>query len=213
MDGAIAGNAISRSKDVWLIFFFAPPADEPDLPTLIPRVTLGAVILAVRVIDALDDPIIGWWSDRTRSRWGRRIPFVVAATPFWVTFFVLLFTPPEGQGTLFYAVYVFLALEFFHLFSTLSGGPFESLLPEIARSPRDRVSIVTWQVAFGSLGAFVGLVLSGIIIDVFSFKVMAGAMAAVALVSRYLALGGVWNHVKLDVEPVRIGPLQAIRAT
>ncbi len=211
--GALAGNAISRSRDLWLIFFFAPPADEPDLPTLIPRLTLVALILAVRIIDALDDPLIGWWSDRTRSRWGRRIPFVVVATPFWVVFFVLLFTPPEGQSTLFYALYVFLILEFFNLFSTLSGGPFESLLPEIAGSSRDRVSIVTWQVAFGSLGAFIGLVLSGLIIDVFSIKVMAGAMAAVALVSRYAALAGAWRHVKLDVEPARIGPLQAIRAT
>jgi len=101
----------------------------------------------------------------------------------------------------------------FHLFSTLSGGPFESLLPEIAPTSRERVSIVTWQVFFGTIGAFIALVVSGIIIDFAGFQAMALTMAVLALGSRYLGLAGAWRYTRLDVEPATVGAWEAFRAT
>jgi GPH family glycoside/pentoside/hexuronide:cation symporter len=210
--GSLGGNVISRSKDLWLIYFYAPPAGT-DVTPRIPILVLGLLFTAARLIEALDDPLIGWWSDRTRSRWGRRIPFVVLATPFYALFFALLWLPPVANESLTNAVYLFLMLEAFHLFSTLSGGPFESLLPEIAVTSRDRVSVVAWQVFFGTLGAALALVGSGIVRDLFGFQAMAVMAAAIALVSRYVALAGAWRHVRLDVEPVRINPLVALRST
>jgi GPH family glycoside/pentoside/hexuronide:cation symporter len=203
--GSFGGNVISRSKDLWLIYFYAPPADA-DVEKRVPILVLGALFTAARLIEALDDPIIGWWSDRTRSRWGRRIPFVVLATPFYAVFFVLLWTPPIGNESMVNALYFFLMLEGFHLFSTLSGGPFESLLPEIAVTSKGRVSIVTWQVAIALVG-------SGIIRDAFGFQAMAVSMAVMGMASRYIALSGAWRHVRLDVEPAQVKPIEAIRST
>ncbi|MFQ6019284.1 MAG: MFS transporter [Dehalococcoidia bacterium] len=210
--GSVGGNVLSRSRDLWLIFFYAPPADA-DIAERVPILLLGALLAAARVIESLDDPLIGWWSDRTNSRWGRRIPFVVLATPFYALFAVLLWMPPTANESLLNAVYFFVVLQAFHLFSTLSGGPFESLLPEIAGSSRDRVSIVTWQVFFGTVGAAVALVGSGIIIDLWGFQTMGIIMAVLALASRYIGLGGAWRHVKRDVEPVSINAIAAIRST
>jgi GPH family glycoside/pentoside/hexuronide:cation symporter len=210
--GSFGGNVISRSKDLWLIYFYAPPADA-DIEKRVPILLLGILFMAARLIEAIDDPLIGWWSDRTRSRWGRRIPFVVLATPFYAVFFVLLWTPPVAGESVANALYFFIMLEAFHLFSTLSGGPFESLLPEIAVTSRSRVSIVTWQVFFGTLGAAIALVGSGIIRDAFGFNAMAISMAVMGMASRYIALSGAWRHVRLDVEPVRVKPIEAIRST
>jgi GPH family glycoside/pentoside/hexuronide:cation symporter len=210
--GSLGGNVISRSKDLWLIYFYAPPAGT-DVTPRIPILVLGLLFTAARLIESLDDPLIGWWSDRTRSRWGRRIPFVVLATPFYALFFALLWLPPVANESLANALYLFLMLEAFHLFSTLSGGPFESLLPEIAVTSRDRVSVVAWQVFFGTLGAALALVGSGIVRDLFGFQAMAVMAAVIALVSRYVALAGAWRHVRLDVQPVRINPLAALRST
>ena len=210
--GSFGGNVIARSKDLWLIYFYAPPADA-DVHKRVPILVLGALFTVGRVIDALDDPIIGWWSDRTRSRWGRRIPFVVLATPFYGVFFVLLWMPPVAGESVANALYFFVMLEAFHLFSTLSGGPFESLLPEIAVTSKGRVSIVTWQVFFGTVGAAVALVGSGIIRDAFGFQAMAISMAIMGMAARYIALSGVWRHVRLDVEPAQVNPLEAIRST
>ncbi|KPK46901.1 MAG: hypothetical protein AMJ77_04805 [Dehalococcoidia bacterium SM23_28_2] len=210
--GSFGGNVIARSKDLWLIYFYAPPADA-DIEKRMNILVLGALFTAARIIEALDDPIIGWWSDRTRSRWGRRIPFVLLATPFYAVFFVLLWTPPVAGESMTNALYFFLMLEAFHLFSTLSGGPFESLLPEIAVTSKGRVSIVTWQVFFGTVGAAIALVGSGIIRDAFGFQAMAISMAVMGMASRYIALSGAWRHVRLDVEPAQVNPLQAIRST
>lgn len=210
--GSLGGNVFSRSKDLWLIYFYAPPASA-DIPERVPLLALGILLTVARVIEALDDPLIGWWSDRTRSRWGRRIPFVVAATPFWAFFAALLWFPPDDRETLRNAVFFFLTLEAFHLFSTLSGGPFESLLPEIAPLARDRLSIVTWQVFFGTLGAVVALVGSGVIIDLAGFQAMGVTMAVIALVSRYVALGGVWRHARRDVQPATIPLVHSVLTT
>jgi GPH family glycoside/pentoside/hexuronide:cation symporter len=208
---SFGGNVLSRSRDLWLIYFYAPPP-ESDLPARVPMLVLGALLLAARVIEALDDPLIGWWSDRTRSRWGRRIPFVLLATPFYALFAALLWMPPEPRQSALNAAYLFIVLETFYLFSTLSGGPFESLLPEIAPRSQDRVSIVTWQVFFGTLGAFVALVISGIIVDTMGFQAMGITMAILAFVSRYVGLAGAWRYARRDVEPVRIDFLAAVRA-
>jgi GPH family glycoside/pentoside/hexuronide:cation symporter len=210
--GSLGGNVISRSKDLWLIYFFAPPEDA-DIPTLVPRVTIGILMFVARMIEALDDPLIGYWSDRTSSRWGRRIPFVVAATPFYAFFFFLFWMPPDNHETVRNAVYFFVILETFHLFSTLSGGPFESLLPEIAVTSKDRVSIVVWQVVFGAVGAGIGMVASGLIIDYLGYWQMGLTMAVIGLSSRYIALAGAWRHVRVEQPPVKIDLLQAFRTT
>jgi len=211
--GSFAGNVISRTKDLWLIFFFAPPQDETDVARRTSIVAVGAIFTVARIIESLDDPLIGYWSDRTTSRWGRRIPFVLFATPFWALFFVLFWTPPDNHETIANALYLFAVLEGFHLFSTLSGGPFESLLPEIAVTSKERVGVVTWQVFFGTVGAALALVGSGVIKEVWGFQAMAVLMAVLALASRYLALGGAWRRVRVEQPPARLDLRQAFRAT
>ena len=212
--GSIAGNVLTRSTALWLVFYFAPPSDEEDLPTLIPRLVIGILIPLITVLDSIDDPLIGFWSDRTSTRWGRRIPFVVFSTPLYALTFALMWFPPGGDsGHFANALYFFFFVWLHRLFSTLSGGPFESLLPEIAGSSQARISIVTWQVFFGSLGAVVGLVVSGLIKDAFSFQVMGVTMAVIAFTSRYIALFGAWRYARRDVEPVRANPVRAFRDT
>jgi GPH family glycoside/pentoside/hexuronide:cation symporter len=212
--GSIAGNVLSRSTALWLFFLFAPPSDETDLPTLVPRVALGFMIVGITLIDSVDDPLIGFWSDRTQTRWGRRIPFVLFSTPIYAVTFALMWFPPGGEaGHFANALYFFFFVWLHRLFSTLSGGPFESLLPEIARTPQSRVSIVAWQVFFGALGAVIGLVVSGIIKDAFDFRVMGITMAVIAFTSRYIALAGAWRYARRDVPPVPTNPVRAFRDT
>ena len=83
---------------------------------------IAAVLVVGRFIEAFDDPIIGWWSDKTRSRWGRRLPFVLLGTPFWAVLFSLLWFTPSGDPSYTNAIYMFIALELFFLGSTLTGG-------------------------------------------------------------------------------------------
>ena len=192
--GAIGGNAIGRSRDLWRLFFYLGDTDDGDPMRRGAVLAIGAALVLVRIIEAFDDPIIGYWSDRTRTPLGRRIPYVLTATPFMAIFFVLLWVPPDPGESLANVFYLFFILWSFHLFSTLSGGPFESLLPEVATRYDDRMGIVSWQVLFGMVGAALALVASGPLIDVAGFTGMALLMAAVAFVSRFVALSGAWQR-------------------
>ena len=219
----VGSQAVAQTRNLWLLFFLAPPASVSSTAAVPPidlgpfaldsRVFIGLVLTAGRFIEAFDDPIIGWWSDHTRSRWGRRLPFILLATPFYGIFFALLWITPVDGASLVNAVYIFVILELFFLSNTLSGGPYESLLPEVARSHIDRMSIVGWQFYFGILGAALGLTLTGVIQDAFGFQVMGLVIAGSGLAFRYLGLRGVWNHAPRETPSAHMSLRDAFAAT
>lgn len=215
--GSIAGNALTQTWALWLIYFYAPP-DDADIATRIPelgaldaRVVLGIVLTAARIIEAVDDPLIGYWSDRTRSRWGRRIPFIVLGTPWWIVLFVLLFTPPAGEASWANVVHLFIVAQLYFLASNIASAPLEALLPHFARRSDDRVSVGSWQVLFGVTGAAIGLSLSSLLRDIAGFTVMAVTVAAIALVARSVALGGIWRYACSDATPSASGLRNSLR--
>jgi Na+/melibiose symporter-like transporter len=59
---------------------------------------VGTIMIAVRIFDVLTDPLMGYLSDHTRSRFGRRRPWILAATPLMMLAIYQLFLPPEGAG-------------------------------------------------------------------------------------------------------------------
>ena len=210
---------MTQTWTLWLVYFYAPPSDA-DIPSRIPdiagvddRVVLGAVLTAARILEALDDPLIGYWSDRTASRWGRRVPFVLFGTPAWVLLFVLLFLPPAEGAAAANLVFLFFAAQLFYLMSNLAGAPLEALLPSIAPRSDDRLSIAAWQVLFGVLGAVIGLTLSSLLQAAFGFPAMALAVGAIALAFRYASLAGIWGRARADRTPSRAGFGLAIRET
>ncbi len=82
---------------------------------------MSAVVFAARLSDAFTDPLIGVWSDRTRSRWGRRKPWVVGGAPLLLLSIYMLFLPPAAPtiwyfGTwivLLYLAYTIVALPYY----------------------------------------------------------------------------------------------------
>lgn len=66
---------------------------------------IGAILLATRFLDAFSDPIIGILSDRTSSRFGRRKPWLICATPLIVLSIYKLFTPPDEVDSVYLGVW------------------------------------------------------------------------------------------------------------
>ena len=206
-------QAISYFRQQWVLFFLAPPAVEgmsrvPDVSLLgfdiDARVFAGVLIFAGRFIDAFTDPLIGWWSDRTRSRWGRRIPFIMFSTPFYALFGALIwFLPTEGSSW-WNALYFVLMLELFFTAATMSSGALEALVPELTRTAKDRMSVVSLIFLFAVAGAGLGLVAGGFIKDAYGFQVAGTFFAALALVFRYLSLRAVWNRAPRDIPPAEV---------
>ena len=228
----VSGQVLSQAFALWAIFFYAPPASEdraalvppiglPDLDLglfalpdeLGPRVVLGLTLTLARIAESFDDPIIGYLTDRTKSRWGRRIPYIVLATPWWALLFFLLFAPPFGDGSAGNLLWLVVAVEGYWLASNLSGAPFEALMPHIARTHEDRVSVAAAQLVFGVVGAFIGLSVSSVLVDLAGFGMTALILAAIAFVTRYVALAGCWDYARSDDEPSTPGFARSVRET
>lgn len=216
---SIAGNAMTQTWSLWLIYFYAPPSDATiaarvsDAWGIDARVLLGITLTVARLIEAVDDPLIGYWTDRTKSPWGRRLPFIVVFTPFWALVFVFFFLPPfDGAGTGNLA-YLFILAMAFYMLSNLSGAPQEALLPTIAPRADDRLSVATWQLLFGVIGAIVGLAMSSLVVDHFGFSAMAITVASIAFAVRYGSMLMIWPYAKADATPSAPGLKRAVRET
>ena len=209
---SLGGEALSRNRDAWFLYYYAPP-DDSGLRQLLPLGVIGVLLAILRVLGALDDVIIGWWSDRTRSRLGRRLPFILVGTPFSALFAVLIVTPPANASAAVIATYLFVMMELYSIFGTISGGPYEALFPELARTSRDRVGLVAMRLYFGVAGAAVGLVLSGVLIDRIGLRETMIGMVLIAFACRTFGMLGVWNHVDRDQAPADIALVPALKAT
>ncbi len=213
--GSLGNATFFWSLSLWLIYFYAPPEGRGS--ALLPIAVVAIARGIGGVLEAFDDPLIGWWSDRSRSRWGRRIPFLLYGTPVLVLSFWLLFTPPVGAGPVILAVYFFVILELFYLANTIVGAPYEALQAEIAIASADRVSLGVWKVLFGTAGLLLAFVVSPQLIERLGFSVTMAILAGVAFAALYGMLFGLWRRGTLDrattIEAVPIALVDSVRAS
>jgi len=71
----------------------------------VPLTLLASIGIAVRIFDVITDPLMGYISDHTKSRFGRRKPWVFLATPIMMLSIYMLFMPPEGAGIVHYGIW------------------------------------------------------------------------------------------------------------
>jgi glycoside/pentoside/hexuronide:cation symporter, GPH family len=115
----------------------------------------GSVFLIGRIWDAINDPLIGMLSDRVRTRWGRRRPFLLfGAIPFGLAF-VLLFLVPPWQDPLARAAYYVIAFLLFDTLYTVINVPYSALMPELSQDYDERSSLAGWRITFSILAALV----------------------------------------------------------
>jgi glycoside/pentoside/hexuronide:cation symporter, GPH family len=118
-------------------------------------ILLGYILFSVRIFDAVTDPVIGYLSDRTRSRFGRRRPYIAAGSLLTAFTMILLFNPPEATPffeTLWFGVFIYALF----LFWTIVTVPYESLGPEITFDYKERISLFGMRDGFllaGTLAA------------------------------------------------------------
>ena len=210
--GPMGAEALRQSRLAWLVFFYADASSAGGAARL-SLATVSILFAGGKLLEAFADTFIGHWSDRTRSHFGRRLPFVLLASPPMTLLAILLFTPPAHASELVTGVYFVTILEAFFLCNSLVSVPYESLLPEIAPTTDDRITITSWRVQFGVAGAGIGLIGSGLLISQFGYQVMAATLALLALVTRYVGLAGLWNRTRRDTPSGSSPFLETLRST
>jgi GPH family glycoside/pentoside/hexuronide:cation symporter len=102
---------------------------------------LGTILFSVRIFDAMTDPAIGYISDRTQTRFGRRRPYIAIGALFVVLSMYLLFNPPQQASADFETWWFGICIYALFLFWTAVVVPFESLGPEITFDYHERTSL------------------------------------------------------------------------
>ncbi|HVM95328.1 MAG TPA: MFS transporter, partial [Candidatus Acidoferrales bacterium] len=149
--GEITVSAKNAALNQFLLFFYT------DVVHLGPGLVSAAIFVG-RLWDACIDPAMGYVSDTTNSRWGRRRPFVaLSSLPVGLGFY-FLFAPPlwESWATFFYLTGAYLVLmTAFTVFAT----PYLAWGAELVQDYHERTEVVQIRSLFGVVGGVLGATL------------------------------------------------------
>jgi len=153
-------------------------------------VALAAIInILYAVWDAVNDPLVGFLSDNTRTRWGRRKPWLLTGLPFYVGTLVLVYAVPkpflQGNALFWYALVIFFLFEAAY---TIIWVNYSALFPELFQSFQERARASSTYQGLGMFGELVGFSIPPLIYARFGFVPMAISFAGVAGIALLLAI-------------------------
>jgi GPH family glycoside/pentoside/hexuronide:cation symporter len=137
---------------------------------LVPLGYLALAIAMARSLDALSDPIVGWLSDRTRTRLGRRRPYLIFGAPVCGLAFWAMLSPPQwlsGNGA---ALWFALTFTLYFIFHTIYALPHYALGPELTLDYHERSSLFGVREAFTILGTIVAAAAPGVMMKLFGWN-------------------------------------------
>ncbi len=149
--GAVAFGVKDTGFSFFLLFFYSQVLGmDAGL--------VSVALLVALLVDAVIDPIIGNLSDRTYSRWGRRLPWLYAA-PIPLAFaWVLLWSPPGGEAPTFMGLLGICVTV--RLLLSACEVPSISLLPEITSDYVERTTLFRFRYLSGWLGGIVMMIIA-----------------------------------------------------
>ena len=119
---------------------------------------IGAGNVFFSIWDAFNDPMAGFLSDRTRTKWGRRKPWLLISVPLLVISMILFFSPPKSLGTGFQmTVYFTFFLMLTETVNTIANVNYHSLLPELFRKEKERNAANAIRQALQLVGMILGV--------------------------------------------------------
>jgi GPH family glycoside/pentoside/hexuronide:cation symporter len=126
----------------------------------------GSIFLIVKIWDAVNDPIVGWLTDRTVSRMGRRRPWLLfAAIPFGLAFFLQWVVPPlSATGLFWYYLVVAILLDFAF---TAVNVPYAAMTAELTQDYDERTRLSSVRMSFSIVGGVLAAFFHGIIVSLF----------------------------------------------
>lgn len=116
---------------------------------------LGWALGIPRLWDAVTDPFMGNISDNTRSRWGRRRPYIFAGAILSGVIFALAWMPPRSWSPAAIGAFFFAASLVYYLFYTIFAVPWGAMGLEMSYDPAERTRIQAWKMVVGSVAGLV----------------------------------------------------------
>ena len=166
------------------IYRYDPGEPNPyGWPVLASSALVGVAALLSRIFNPFASIVVGYLSDKTSSRWGRRRPFMAIALLPMLAGFVFVFTPPFLYVCLGNVAYLTVTLIVFFLAFSVYMTPYLALLAEIARTTKQRVQLSMLVAISNLLGNAVGLIAAPWLVERLGFLNMALILSAISLIS------------------------------
>jgi len=218
---------------IWLTFAiaFLLPSQEKVAEGMIPFVsnqrywgvitTLGALMLFGRIVDALADPLIASWTDRSTSRWGRRRFFMLIGMLPLTLSTILIFFPPLPYTSWLNGIYLAIVFGSYFFFFTVYVVPYLALIPELGHTEKDRIKITVAQGYFSLIGSAVVMIGGPLLITFFRQKgdyiaAYRQMVIYLALLGALLLVGAVWGVDEKrfsDAKPTNIPLRESFKRT
>jgi len=206
------GNAMVNSAiQFFLLLFYT------DAALVAPAVASSALLIG-KIWDAVNDPLMGYLSDRTHSRFGkRRVYMIFGALPMAVAVF-LIWRMPRGLSPALAFAWIALSFIFYDTVNTLTSVPYYALTAELTQDYDERASLTTFRMLLGVPAYLVGAALTPAIVGLFAsvqagygwVGVLYGSVAAAVL---WVSAAGIREPPEAKSEQPPAPPLRSFLAT
>jgi GPH family glycoside/pentoside/hexuronide:cation symporter len=202
------GNAVfNTAVQFFLLVFYTDGA-------LIAPALASSAMLIGKIWDAVNDPLFGWVSDRTVSRFGkRRVYMIFGALPLAV-FAALLWFVPRGMGNTLTFVWIAGSFILFDTFMTITSTPYYALTAELTQDYNERSSLTAYRMIFGVAAFMIGAAATPFIVGLFPSKsqgygvigILYGAITAIVL---WVSASGFRERRAINAIPQTTSPLRS----
>ena len=206
------GNAVVNSAvQFFLLAFYTDGA-------LIAAGLAGTALWVAKLWDAVNDPLFGWLSDRTSSRFGkRRVYMIFGALPLAVSI-VLLWRVPAGLPDVAVFAWIAATFIFYDTMNTITSVPYYALTAELTEDYDERSSLTAYRMVLGVPAYLVGAALTPAIAGLFAtkpegYQAVGLLYAAIAAAALWIAAAGIRERKALSYRRSQTPPLRAFGAT
>jgi len=190
-----------------LLFFYV------DVLKLSP-VWAAAVMTGYAIFNAMNNPVMGYLSDRTKSRWGRRIPFILFGTLPYALFFAALFLAPFNGATqpIPLLIWFIVTLFLFETLATIVQTAYYALLPEMFSEYTDRTSVSVRMNIFMTVGLIIGAALPISLATIFGWPFMGMLLGLISAAALLFSVKGMYER-ESNLSAPEVPLWQSIKAT
>ena len=187
---------IDQIYNQWLQYYYLPPSNDKSLTPLLTSKSLIIAFIIARIIDAITDPVVGYLSDNSKSKYGKRSIFMMLGGLPLGIFTIMYFFPPKSSEI---ATLIFLSVVGGLYFTayTLVAAPYNALIPDLASNKNERLNLSTSQSTFRLIFTGIAMILPGILISKLGGTNTETGIRATVIIISILAVIGVYACVFL----------------